>query len=65
MPIQPNHHYQQDPERLWQAAKAVRDGPPQPRYRNPRAVGGADALSWAGLNRLSVGSSSRHRLNTH
>ncbi len=23
MPIQPNDHYQQDPERLWQAAEAV------------------------------------------
>ncbi|MEV4494206.1 hypothetical protein AB0J84_00650 [Micromonospora arborensis] len=65
MPMQPNHHYQQDPERLWQAAETVGGLPPQPRYRNPRAVGGADILSWARLNRLSAGSSSRHRLNTH
>ncbi|WCN82658.1 DNA repair protein [Micromonospora sp. LH3U1] len=65
MPIQPNDHYQQDPERLWQAAETVGGNPPQPRYRNPRAAGGTNALSWAGLNKLPAGSSSRHRLNTH
>ncbi|MEV4120470.1 DNA repair protein [Micromonospora sp. NPDC049645] len=64
MPIQPKDHYQQDPERLWQVAEAVGGNPPQPRYRNPRTAGGG-ALSWAGLNKLSTGSSSRHRLNTH
>ncbi|MEU4550587.1 DNA repair protein [Micromonospora violae] len=63
MPIQPSDHYQQDPERLWLAAEAVGGNPPQPRYRNPRAIG-TGALSWARLNKLSVGSSSRHRLNT-
>jgi hypothetical protein len=63
MPIQPNDHFQQDPERLWQAADAVGGNPPQPRYRNPRTVG--SALSWARLNKLSAGSSSRHRLNHH
>lgn len=64
MPIQPNDHYQQDPERRWQAAEAAGGDPPQPRYRNPRTVG-SGALSWAGLNMLRIGSSSRHRLNTH
>ncbi|RQX18450.1 DNA repair protein [Micromonospora ureilytica] len=64
MPIQPSDNYQQNPERLWQAADAVGGNPPQPRYRNPRTIGGG-ALSWAGLNKLSVGSSSRHRLNNH
>ncbi|WP_433552996.1 DNA repair protein [Micromonospora zamorensis] len=64
MPIQPNDHYQQDPERLWQAAETVGGVPPQPRYRNPRAVG-RGSLSWSGLNKLSVGSSGRHRLNSH
>ncbi|MET7667465.1 hypothetical protein [Micromonospora luteifusca] len=65
MPIQPNHQYQQDPERLWQAAETVGQLPPQPRYRNPRAAGGVGTLSWARLNKLPAGSSSRHRLNTH
>ncbi|MBQ1030192.1 DNA repair protein [Micromonospora sp. SD19] len=64
MPIQPNDQYEQDPERLWRAAEAVGGNPPQPRYRNPRTVGSGD-LSWAGLNKLPAGSSSRHRLNTH
>ncbi|MEW2432232.1 DNA repair protein [Micromonospora sp. NPDC047644] len=62
MPIQPSDHYQQNPERLWRAAEAVGGNPPQPRYRNPRTVGGD--LSWAGLNKLSVDSSGRHRLNS-
>ncbi|MFF0154799.1 DNA repair protein [Micromonospora sp. NPDC005203] len=64
MPIQPSDHYQQDPERLWQAAEAIRSSPSQPRYRKPRTIGGG-ALSWAGLNKLPVGSFGRHRLNTH
>ncbi|MEO3769968.1 DNA repair protein [Micromonospora sp. B9E7] len=64
MPTQPNDHYQQDTERLWRAAETVGGIPPQPRYRHPRAVGGDD-LSWSGLNKLSAGSSSRHRLNRH
>ncbi|MEU7590792.1 DNA repair protein [Micromonospora sp. NPDC049230] len=63
MPNEPYHH-QQDPERLWRTAGTAGGIPPQPRYRNPRAIGGS-ALSWAGLNKLAVGSSGRHRLNTH
>ncbi|MEV1158562.1 DNA repair protein [Micromonospora chokoriensis] len=62
MPMQPNDHYQQDPERLWQAAETVGGIPPQPRYRHPRTAGAGD-LSWCGLNKMSTGSSSRHRLN--
>ncbi|MET8041729.1 DNA repair protein [Micromonospora sp. NPDC005215] len=64
MPNEPYHRYQQDPERLWRAAESAGGIPPQPRYRNPRMVGGG-VLSWAGLNNLPAGSSSRHRLNTH
>jgi N-dimethylarginine dimethylaminohydrolase len=62
MPMQPNDNYQQDPERLWQAAETVGGIPPQPRYRHPRVVGAGD-LSWCGLDKMSAGSSNRHRLN--
>ncbi|MBM0231468.1 DNA repair protein [Micromonospora sp. STR1_7] len=65
MPIQPNDRHQQDPERLWAAAEAVERLPAQPRHRGPRATGDANGMSWAALNKLRVGSSSRHGLNTH
>ncbi|MEU8182132.1 DNA repair protein [Micromonospora sp. NPDC049044] len=64
MPNEPYHRYQQDPESRWHAAQTARGIPPQPRYRNPRRIGGS-VLSWAGLNNLAAGSSSRHRPNTH
>ncbi|MBM0274265.1 DNA repair protein [Micromonospora tarensis] len=64
MPIQPNDHHRQDPERLWRVAELIGGVPAQPRYRTPRAIG-AGTLSWAGLNDSPVGNSSRHRLNTH
>ncbi|MFD6565054.1 DNA repair protein [Micromonospora profundi] len=62
MPTEPNDRHLQDPERQWRAAEAVGHLPAQPRHRAPRTTG---ALSWAALDALPAGSSSRHRLNTH
>jgi len=61
MPIQPNDRFHQDPTRLWRAAEVAGPLPAQPRYRVTRTTG---TLSWAKLNRLPAGSSSRHGLNT-
>lgn len=60
MPIQPNDPFRQ-PTRLWRAVETAADGPTQARYRMLRTTGG---LSWAALNGLPAGSSSRHGLNT-
>ncbi|MFF5178918.1 DNA repair protein [Micromonospora sp. NPDC000316] len=62
MPIQPNDRHLQHPERQWRAAEAAGRFPAQPRHRVLRTTGG---LPWAELDSLPVGSSSRHRLNTH
>ncbi len=61
MPNHPNDRYQQDLERNW---SAVEDGrsPAQPRYCESRA---ATPLSWAELNALPAGASTRRGLNTH
>ena len=64
MPIQPNDRYQQDPERLWRAAEAA-GGVPGPAALPGRPVGRGGALPWAGLDKLSVGTSSARRLLTH
>ncbi|MEV4820679.1 hypothetical protein ACGFIE_13765 [Micromonospora sp. NPDC049275] len=61
MPIQPNAPFHQNPTRLWRAAEATGPLPAQPRYRVTRTTG---ELSWAKLNKLPAGSSSRHGLNT-
>ncbi|WP_091673596.1 DNA repair protein [Micromonospora auratinigra] len=60
MPNQPNDRYQQDAESSWQAAEAAGRFPAQPRYRESRA----DTLSWAELNALPAGTSTRRDLNT-
>ncbi|MEH1165366.1 hypothetical protein V6V47_08260 [Micromonospora sp. CPCC 205539] len=64
MPIQPNDRCQQDPDGLWPAAEGAERFPIQPRYRRARAGGSVDLLPWSELNKLPVGSSSRHGLNT-
>lgn len=64
MPIQPNDRYQQDPERLWRSTEPAEGFPAQPRYRGTRTTKGAAALSWAELNKLPAGSSTRPGLNT-
>lgn len=62
MPNQPNDSHHQDPERLWWPAEALEHLPVQPRHHGWHTTGG---MSWGELNRLRVGSSSRHGLNTH
>ncbi len=61
MPNQPNDRYQQDTERAWRAAGDAPLVPAQSRYRESRADG---ALSWAELNALPAGASTRRGLNT-
>ncbi|WP_089010287.1 DNA repair protein [Micromonospora viridifaciens] len=61
MPNQPtNDRYQQDANRIWPAAVAA-ESPVQPPYREARR---SRPLSWAELNALPAGTSTRHGLNT-
>ncbi|MFI9642077.1 DNA repair protein [Micromonospora sp. NPDC051925] len=63
MPKQPNDRYQQDDVRIWGTAETAGRFPTQPRYREARCGRGLDApLSWAELNTLPAGSSSRRGL---
>ncbi|MCI4064618.1 DNA repair protein [Micromonospora sp. R77] len=59
MPNQPNDRYQQDTERSWRAAEAAGRFPGQPPYRESRRT---TALSWAELNALPAGASTRRGL---
>ncbi|MCW3815440.1 DNA repair protein [Micromonospora sp. DR5-3] len=61
MPNQPNDRYQQDTERSWPADGPAGQFPAQPAYREARSGG---RLSWAQLNALPAGASTRHGLNT-
>lgn len=60
MPNQPNDRYQQDTERSWRAVEAAGRFPAQPAYREARAD---SPLSWAELNALPAGASTRRGLN--
>lgn len=62
MPNQPNHRYQQNTERSWQAVEGAGRLPARPHYREARANG---SLSWAELNALPAGGWTRHGLNTY
>jgi hypothetical protein len=59
MPNQPNDRYQQDTARSWRAAEDAGRFPAQPPYRESRTT---TALSWAALNALPAGTSSRRGL---
>ncbi|MFG2056635.1 DNA repair protein [Micromonospora sp. NPDC048930] len=61
MPNQPNDRYQQDTEHSWQAVEGAGRFPAQSTYREARADA---SLSWAELNALPAGASTRHNLNT-
>jgi len=61
MPNQPNDRYQQDVERSWEAAGAAGRFPAQAAYREARSD---RPLSWAELNALPAGTSTRDGLNT-
>ena len=59
MPNEPNDRYQQDTERSWRAAEAAGRFPAQPRYREARTNA---PFSWADLNALPAGASTRRGL---
>ncbi|MEU5720677.1 MULTISPECIES: DNA repair protein [unclassified Micromonospora] len=61
MPNQPNDRYQQEIERSWPAAGPAEGFPAQPAHREARSAG---QLSWAELNALPAGTSTRHGLNS-
>ncbi|MFC0005721.1 DNA repair protein [Micromonospora siamensis] len=63
MPNQPNDRYQQDTDRAWEAARnAAARFPAQPAYREARS---GDSPSWAELNALPAGTSTRRGLTAH
>ncbi|MFC4145658.1 DNA repair protein [Micromonospora mangrovi] len=59
MPQKPNDRYQQDTEQSWRAAGAAGRFPAQPPYRESRTTA---TLSWAELNALPAGASTRRGL---
>ncbi|MFI0791350.1 DNA repair protein [Micromonospora rubida] len=62
MPNLPYNRYPQDPERRWREARSGRF-PAQPAYCEVRNARRAEpALSWAELNRLPAGVSTRRGL---
>lgn len=58
MPNEPNDRYQQDAEQRWQAVEAAGRFPAQADYRGARR----GSLSWAALNALPAGASTRRGL---
>ncbi|SCG56671.1 hypothetical protein GA0070623_2445 [Micromonospora rifamycinica] len=66
MPRQTNDRYQQDSPPIWGTAETTGRFPAQPRYREARCRHGADPLlSWAELDSLPAGCSSRRGLTAH
>ncbi|WP_091604339.1 DNA repair protein [Micromonospora mirobrigensis] len=62
MPNQSNDRYQQDTDRAWEVAMAAGRFPAQPAYREARS---GDSPSWAELNALPAGTSTRRGLTAH